>query len=135
MVPYVNNTWEPVVTEPLLEDANCLHISLNSQVNVFPIYRSSSFKDITAFRNFLEFNINSIKSSLCTIVTGDINIYILSDSGSPQLEASMKYLYLFAELDLIPTINKPTKENLRLDHVHATSRHHAVGLTISEFTI
>lgn len=127
-VPYVSNTWEPEVTEPLLEGANCLHISLKNHVNLFAIYRSPSFTDITAFLNSLGTNINSIKPSPCTIIAGDININILSDSGSPHLEASSRYLCLLAELDLIPTINKPTRANSCLDHVHVTSGHPAIGV-------
>lgn len=128
VVVYVGNIWEPDVREPNFDDANCLHIHLKNHVNLFAIYRSPSFTDTTPFLDSLVANINSIRPSTCTIVAGDININTLSVCGSPHLDSSSEYLCLLAELDLIPTINKPTRGKSCLDHVHVTSKHHAIGV-------
>lgn len=128
VVAYVSNIWEPEVNEPSFDDANCLHIVLKNKLNLFAIYRSPSFSDITSFLNSLETNINSIQSSSCTIVAGDININTLAGGGDIHLDSSNRYLCLLAELNLVPTINKPTRNKSCLDHIHVSSQHRSVGV-------
>lgn len=119
VIAFVKSCLLPDVTEPQFEEANCLQIKLGSTLTLLAIYRSPSFINITPFINSLITRVNSVKSSSRVVMAGDININISPDNDS---ESSSRYLCTLAELDLVPTVIKPTRLNSCLDHINISSR-------------
>lgn len=133
---YVNNSWT-AATEPLFEEAACLLVSVKDHFNVSGIYHSLSFVDTTIFTHSLSSTIMSLKNAPCTIVAGDMNINTWSfmSGDSSHLAITEYYLSLLAEIDLMPTVNKPTRGDSCLNHVHVTSRYHAKKKFVKQISL
>lgn len=115
VVIYVRGCWNPIVSEPDLQDAMCLQVHIPNLLSILGIYRSPSFKDTTNYINSLESVVKSMPKSPCNIISGDININILNtDVGS-------EYLSMMSELGFRTAVDKPTRKDLScLDHFFTT---------------
>lgn len=113
VVVYVLNIWSPLVHEPLIDDADCIFLSIPKVINIMGVYRSPSFKSTDNFINSLQRIITTLKIKPCTIFTGDMNINI-NNATSNDVST---YLCTLAELGLKPAVNLPTRGGSCIDHV------------------
>lgn len=120
VVVYVNTLWNPKVSEPEVDEADCLLVALPN-IKIIGIYRSPSFKNTDKFITSLHNLLTSFNHKDPVIVAGDININILETSNIKTTE----YLALMAELDLQQAIHEPTRLDSCLDHIfiRADSQH------------
>lgn len=124
VVAYIRSDWSANVTEPNIEDADSLMISLSNFYTIFAIYRSPSFSNIENFLISLHKVANEqISLNKRIIITGDVNIDTLDDDKDAN-----DYLCLSAELGLKHMINVATRDTACLDHVVVDMRFQSVGL-------
>ena len=128
VVVYVKDTWNYIVSEPDLDDADCLQIQLSDNITILAIYRPPSFRIAD---NFL-FSLNTIMKTLShsnktLILAGDLNIDLLATTKNQNME----YLCLMAEHGLFPAITKPTRGNACLDHFFMNKIDRAIGVICS----
>lgn len=114
VVVYVSDSRSANVSEPLMNDCNCLKISISPDVNILGIYRSPSFSLIDEFLTSLEAVLREGNNSKIMIVAGDLNLDI---SNNPLSEQCSEYLCLLTEHLLLPAITKPTRGLACLDHI------------------
>ncbi|KAI5640191.1 reverse transcriptase (RNA-dependent DNA polymerase) domain-containing protein [Phthorimaea operculella] len=122
VVIYAKDQWNTSVSEPDIEDADCLEIKLDNSLTVLGVYRSPSTSDIENFTTSLSNYVNSNPSTKL-VIAGDININILEENNQ-----SSEYLCLMAELGLRPTIAVPTRGPSCLDHIMVNIKSDAIGL-------
>ncbi|KAL4713523.1 hypothetical protein ACJJTC_007761 [Scirpophaga incertulas] len=125
VVIYVKECWNPIVSEPDLHDANCMLIHIPNCVTVLGIYRSPSFHNTSNFLVSLENIASAMPKSPNHVITGDININILNDSGGSE------YLCLLANLGFIQAVDKPTRNSACLDHFFVKTVHHMESVVCS----
>ncbi|CAH0726207.1 unnamed protein product, partial [Brenthis ino] len=114
VVVFIKDSWNAIVSEPDLKDANCLQIEILNLITILGVYRPPCFRNISNFLFSLD-TILSAQSNLhkILVLAGDINIDLLSSTCNQELE----YLCLTAEHGLHPAITKPTRAETCLDHV------------------
>lgn len=113
VVVYYKNGLFISVEEPVIEDANCLVITLNKDTVALAIYRPPGHRNTD---NFLQ-SLNQVllKYSLMqnVILLGDININIAEHSTDSNLSA---YLDMMAFHGMMPAYTSPTHNKTCLDH-------------------
>lgn len=107
------------ITEPTIEDANCLIIKLNTQTVLLGIYRPPSTRNISKFLDSLNNILLNLKHYKNIFLTGDINIDISSSTPDSRTE---HYLNLLASHGLLPAHYIPTHTLTCLDHVIAKTK-------------
>lgn len=126
VVAFVKSELNPIVSEPLLNDANSLYIDIPNCLSILGIYRSPSITDVVPFLNSLEsFLETTVRDKTEFILMGDININIINPD---LIEREAQYLCLMAEFALLPAVNKPTRKKACLDHIFARSKQKIVSV-------
>lgn len=101
------------VSEPTINDANCLSLVINNDLCLLAIYRSPSVKDLSCFLNSLDTILKNCSSYRNLFIIGDINV----DIGDGNNDAgSADYLNLVASHGLLPAHTLPTHGKTSLDH-------------------
>lgn len=122
VVIFVKNSHSSTTTEPKLNDADCLLVTINDNITVLGIYRSPSTPSIDRFVDSLDTLLLSLNNSSFLVVAGDLNIDICSTS------CNSDYLCLMASHHLLPAITKPTRGEACLDHIFTRSNCKSSGL-------
>lgn len=112
------------VIESVIAEADSLLLELDNSIAILGIYRSPSFSNLDNFIVSLDTVLSQIKKYSTVVVTGDINIDIISTSISNHTE----YLCLMASHGLLPAITEPTRGNTCLDHIFIKSSCRTVGI-------
>ena len=146
VVVYIKSSINAMVTEPSLDDANCLHLILDDCLHIFAIYKSPSIQNVSNFLQSLDNLLSKYGHESNIIITGDININIINEKH----KQADDYLNLLAHHGLRVAINKPTRvDGLTIsciDHFMIKSKmliksfiyettitdHFATGITISK---
>ena len=124
VVTYIKDCWNATVSEPLLQDAESLLVHLSDNISLIAIYRSPSRKPDKFFSSLDEV-LSSISKYPSIIVTGDININLLSVTDVSKAQ----YLCLMSEHGLKQVISKPTRHDSCLDHMFLKSKYQtAIGI-------
>ncbi|KAL4708873.1 hypothetical protein ACJJTC_003955 [Scirpophaga incertulas] len=100
------------IEEPVLNDASCLTVTLNSKTVVIAIYRSPSHKNIAPFIASLDKLLTNYKSYSNILIMGDINIDIRQNDSAN----SQEYLNMLATHGVLIGHNLPTRLTSCLDH-------------------
>lgn len=118
VVVYVKNIHQPQVTEIKLTHASAIQISI-SDFTIIGIYRSPSNVCVDNFIASLNLHLDTIKTHKNVIITGDININLVSrDIEIPQQRNNrLNYLNMLAGHGLLPGHCLPTRLLNCLDHV------------------
>lgn len=115
VVIYYRSYLRVSVSEPLIQDANCLVLTLNTDTVVLAIYRSPAVRNVSLFLESLNDLLKSLSSYKNIILTGDFNIDI-SDNGTDL--RSTEYLSMLAYHGMLPAFTIPTRNNSScLDHL------------------
>lgn len=118
VVTYIKNTHKTIVKEVKLLQASCLQICFPSKLVVLAIYRSPSNPKSDEFINSLNDHLITIASSKNIIITGDININLISSETEHSYDRTnrLNYLNMLAMHGLLPGHSLPTRGNNCLDH-------------------
>lgn len=76
VVVYYDNHLNIAYEKPLINDANCLLLKLNSETCIIAIYRSPSINDTTSFVNSIDSLLATLSNFKNIVLCGDINIDI-----------------------------------------------------------
>jgi hypothetical protein len=120
VIAYVSDKWSPIVTEPELDEANCLVIEVPNFFTVLGIYRSPSFKNTENFITSLDCNVKALPRNPYFAVVGDLNINILDSTTFD--ENTSTYLNLMSEHGLISAINAATHDKTCIDHIFISGK-------------
>lgn len=112
VVVYVRDGIKTTVTEPKVQDGNCLLVQVENTIAIICTYRPPCFHNPTNYLDSLDNLLQSIKSAN-VILTGDINLDILPGRITSQ---TAKYLMLMAYYGMVTGINEPTTSTTCLDH-------------------
>ncbi|CAG4975717.1 unnamed protein product [Colias eurytheme] len=121
---YVRDGLCVTVSEPPIDEANCLQLIVDKKVCILGIYRSPSFRNPSMFLTSLDRHLTSLNNQYI-VLAGDININILESSDSPWWQ---EYLCLVSEFDLAPAITLPTRQGSCLDHIFVKSNKAVIGV-------
>ncbi|CAG4958153.1 unnamed protein product [Colias eurytheme] len=124
VVMYVRDGLCVTVSEPPIDEANCLQLIVDKKVCILGIYRSPSFRNPSMFLTSLDRHLTSLNNQYI-VLAGDININILESSDSPWWQ---EYLCLVSEFDLAPAITLPTRQGSCLDHIFVKSNKAVIGV-------
>lgn len=119
VVAYIREGLDAQVTEPDLDDANCLLITLRHKFVILGVYRPPCFRNIDPFITSLDLLLQSIKHYPNIIAIGDLNIDIKPQTNDNR---SCDYLNTAAVHGLIPSHYLPTRLDNCLDHCLIKSR-------------
>lgn len=125
VIAYIRSSWNATVSEPLIDDCNCLEINLSSDIAIVGIYRSPSFQLTDRFVSTLAPVIKRLSTKNVLILTGDINLDIYK---TPLSDQCSEYVCLLTEYHLLPAISKPTRGNACLDHIFVKGDISGIGL-------
>ncbi|CAH2088133.1 unnamed protein product [Euphydryas editha] len=127
VVVYVSQIWNALVTEPEIQEANCLKIVLENAITILGIYRSPSYNPEN-FISSLDTVLHECSNNIPLLIAGDMNINILHSSDNV---IATEYLSLTAEHGLAPAITVPTRNDNCIDHIFVRSNNEAVGIVCS----
>lgn len=116
VILYVKSTISHTIAEPTLQDANCLILRVDSTIAVIAAYRSPSSRNIDSFIDSLDLVLASLVQYKTVILTGDLNINILSNDVTTD-----SYLNILASHGLLAAHTIPTRDKACLDHVMVRS--------------
>jgi hypothetical protein len=122
-VDSVKENYNTFVTEPPIDDANCLSIKISDEIMLLGIYRSPSFTNIDRFVNSMDNTLSQIKPKLHIVLAGDLNIDLLNSSDRNQSQ----YTCLLSSHGLLPAITKPTRNDSCIDHIFIKYNNTSVG--------
>ncbi|KAL4706709.1 hypothetical protein ACJJTC_014464 [Scirpophaga incertulas] len=125
VVIYVRDIWSATVSEPNLDDGNCLQIDIPHIATILGIYRSPSISNTDCFISSLDSVLSKCKFQHSLFVVGDININIISTGVD---KSAFEYLCLLTEHDLKPAITRATRGEACLDHIFVRSSLPIIGL-------
>lgn len=121
IVIFVTESLNPCISEINLTEANCIKISLGSDLSVFAIYRPPCFKNLTPFLNSLQKLLDDNLNTQQLILAGDLNVNILNCNPKTN-----EYLSLLSHYGLKSTINSTTRTSLEskscIDHIFAKTK-------------
>ncbi|CAB3255261.1 unnamed protein product [Arctia plantaginis] len=128
VIEYVRETLGVCVSEPELQDANCLQLTLDKGITILGVYRPPSFLNFSNFFSSLDQVLKSISNrNTRLILLGDINIDLLLSTSTQDLV----YQCLTSEHGLFPAITKPTRGNRCLDHIFVNTTQGTTGVVCS----
>ncbi|KAJ8714534.1 hypothetical protein PYW07_002759 [Mythimna separata] len=123
VVIFFRSHLQASVSEPLVQDANCLLLKLNNDTVVIAIYRSPAVRNVATFLDSLNELLKSVSYYKNIILTGDININIHETSDDSR---ATEYLTMLAYHGMLPAHTLPTRHgNSCLDHLILKTRHPA----------
>lgn len=129
IVIFVADLLTPFISEINLTEANCIKISLGSDLSIFAIYRPPCFKNLTPFLNSLQKLLDVNKNTQQLILAGDLNINLLNSNPKTN-----EYLSLLSHYGLKSTINSATRTSLDsntcIDHIFAKTKKITISSTI-----
>lgn len=117
VVVYAKTKLNPHFKEINLDHASCLQINILT-ATILGIYRSPSNQNASNFIDSLSSYIDTIKSQANVIITGDLNINIISHPHELSYERNNResYLNMLAAQGILPGHTLPTRINNCLDH-------------------
>jgi hypothetical protein len=130
VVVYIRDTYVAKVYEPLCNDGNCIVAEL-LDICIICSYRPPSFKNPTNYLNSLYSIISDCGSVGNLVLTGDINLDILSQDKGGYVDS---YLNLMAVFGLRPAITLPTRQNTCLDHFMVRTTQWVQSFVFDELT-
>lgn len=117
---YVKDNLKQVkVSEPQIDDANCLLIEIHNHTAIICIYRPPSVFSVNKFQIALDKLLNDLKKYQNIILVGDINIDIKVGNTDGR---STEYLNLLASHTLLPVHTIPTRLANCIDHCLAKTK-------------
>lgn len=118
VVVYFKNHMHLSISEPNIQDANCLTLEIDNNTLVIALYRPSRYKNADPFLQSLNDFLTGINYHNI-IVVGDINIDILPGTNDPH---SLTYLNLLAYQTILPAHTIVTHGKTCLDHFMLKSK-------------
>lgn len=120
VVVFFRSHLQVSVSEPLVQDANCLLLRLSNDTVLIAVYRSPAVRNISAFLDSLDVILKSVSSYQNIIITGDININISDNSNDSR---ATEYLTMLAFHGMLPAHTLSTRQsNSCLDHLILKTR-------------
>lgn len=113
VVVYVRDMFEASSFEPPCSEGNCIVVNIADDISIICTYRPPCFKNPLSYINSLDNIIKTCSAKKVVILTGDLNLDIMSDNLNTN---SALYLNLMASHGLKRGINCPTRQNTCLDH-------------------
>lgn len=129
IVIFIKDSLNSSLSEIKLTEANCVKISLGSDLSIFAIYRPPCYKNISPFLNSLQQLMENNKNTQQLILAGDININLLNSKPKTN-----EYLSLLAHYGLQSTINSSTRTSLEskscIDHIFVKTKNKTISSII-----
>lgn len=133
VIVYVKTELDPIISEILIENANCLKIK-TKQTTILALYRSPKQQNISSFLKSLDSALFNCTPNEELLVIGDINVDLLKPMASQTLD----YKNLMTQHGLVSYINAPTRvtdtTNSCIDHIFLRTKKNAKG-TVYQSTI
>lgn len=132
VVIFVKNNIKAKVKEIKMNHASCLQLEIFNYT-ILGIYRSPSNKNSEIFIESLRMHLERIKNHKNIIITGDININIISRTDDSGYEKTNRhnYLNMLAAYGLLPGHSLPTRLKNCLDHVILKLNNHKTNTNIA----
>lgn len=132
IVVYIKDNLKQVkVSEPQIDDANCMLVEICSQTAIICIYRPPCYYSVERFQNTLDKLLTDLKKTQNIVLVGDINIDIKEGNVDNR---SSEYLSPLATHAMLPTHLLPTRLANCLDHSFTKSRNE-IRTIVCESTI
>lgn len=111
---YYHKELNAIIEEPVIDDANCLVLKLNTQTCVIGIYRPPGQLNTNNFISSLDSLLFKFSHFNNIVLCGDINIDIVVNSPDSR---SFEYLNMLASHCILPGHTVPTHGFTCLDHL------------------
>lgn len=114
---YARSNLRPKVKEINLIHASCIQVDIFNY-SILGIYRSPSIPNADNFIESLRLHLNTINKHQNIILTGDININLITKANESISEYNNRHMYLnmLSEIGILPGHITATRENSCLDH-------------------
>lgn len=119
MLIFVRSHYNVRIDTVKINEANALFLTINNCISLLGIYRSPSYRNLNNFINTLNSSLHKHKNSDNIIITGDLNINIVSNAGGSPAD---DYLNLCSEHGFYAGNMLPTRGENCLDHVMIKSK-------------